>query len=32
MADINHYRQLIQDLLLEYSKIRANNEEVEAPG
>lgn len=30
MADINHYRQLVQDLLQEYSNIRANNEEVEA--
>lgn len=26
MADISHYRQLVQ----EYSNIRANNEEVEA--
>ncbi|MEL7313461.1 MAG: XisI protein [Cyanobacteria bacterium J06559_3] len=30
MADINYYRQLVQDLLQEYSNIRANNEEVEA--
>ena len=30
MADVNRYRKLVQDLLLEYSKIRANNEEVEA--
>ncbi|NEQ96258.1 MAG: XisI protein [Cyanothece sp. SIO2G6] len=30
MAAINHYRQLIQTLLEEYSNIRAHNEEVEA--
>ncbi|WP_035990414.1 XisI protein [Leptolyngbya sp. KIOST-1] len=30
MADVNHYRQLVQELLQEYSNIRANNEAVDA--
>jgi hypothetical protein len=30
MADVNYYRQLVQELLQEYSNIRANNEAVEA--
>lgn len=30
MADVNYYRQLIQELLSEYSNIRANNEAVDA--
>jgi XisI protein len=30
MASINEYRQLVQDLLTEYSEIKATNEEVEA--
>jgi hypothetical protein len=30
MANVEQYRQLVQTLLLEYSKIKANNEEVEA--
>lgn len=30
MANVDHYRQLVQDLLQAYSNIRANNEEVEA--
>jgi hypothetical protein len=30
MADVDHYRQLVQELLQEYSNIRANNEAVDA--
>ncbi|NJL41151.1 MAG: XisI protein [Leptolyngbyaceae cyanobacterium SM1_4_3] len=30
MANVEQYRQLVQTLLLEYSNIKANNEEVEA--
>jgi XisI protein len=30
MASINEYRHLVQDLLTEYSEIKATNEEVEA--
>ncbi|MEO0377903.1 MAG: XisI protein [Cyanobacteria bacterium P01_A01_bin.17] len=30
MANVDHYRQLVQELLQAYSEIRANNEEVEA--
>jgi len=30
MASVEQYRQLVQTLLLEYSNIKANNEEVEA--
>jgi hypothetical protein len=30
MADVNHYRQLVQELLQEYSNIRANHEAVDA--
>ncbi len=30
MADVNHYRQLVQERLQEYSNIRANHETAEA--
>ena len=30
MADVAHYRQLVQELLQGYSNIKANNEAVEA--
>lgn len=30
MANVEQYRQLVQTLLLEYSNIKANHEEVEA--
>ncbi|WP_218651777.1 element excision factor XisI family protein [Nostoc sp. C052] len=30
MAKVEQYRQLIQELLLAYSEIKASNEEVEA--
>jgi hypothetical protein len=30
MAKIDEYRQIVRDLLTEYSQIKANNEEVEA--
>ena len=30
MADVNHYRQLVQDLLADYSKIDFNNPDLEA--
>lgn len=30
MAKVTQYRQLVQEILEEYSNIRANNEEVEA--
>ncbi|NET37537.1 MAG: XisI protein [Cyanothece sp. SIO1E1] len=30
MANVEHYRQLVQELLKSYSEIKASNEEVEA--
>ena len=30
MADVTHYRQLVQELLEQYSNIRSHNEDVDA--